>query len=106
MMYHISMFRVKPEHRNEKSLNEVIELLRRVPEGVRGVASYEIGRRQPPEMPEGRPSDVTFYDIIQRVGFESREACDGYVPSRGHTEFLKASSKYMENVAVLDYEEV
>lgn len=102
-MRHISVFRVKPEHRNEATLSLLEAQLRALPEQIPTITACEIGRK-PMELPVDSPNgEVAFYDLVQIITFATPEDCQGYPMTQGHRDFLAGSSQYMEQVVVIDY---
>jgi len=55
-------------------------------------------------MPTDSPNgEVQFYDLIQIITFATEEDCLAYPATQGHADFLASSSRYMEQVIVIDY---
>ena len=103
MMRHVSVFRLKPEHRNEHTIRQIEGQLRALPQKIPTITSCEIGVKplsMPPESPDGH---VQFYDLIQIITCASPEDSAGYPATAGHQEFLASSSEYMEQVIGIDY---
>lgn len=102
-MRHISVFRVRPEHRNEATLSLLEAQLNALPALIPAITACEIGRK-PMDMPVDAPNgEVRFYDLVQILTFATPEDCRDYPMTRGHLDFLASSSQYMEQVAVIDY---
>lgn len=102
-MRHISVFRVKPEHRNEATLSLLEAQLKALPAQIPTITACEIGRK-PMEMPVDSPNgEVSFYDLVQIITFASPEDCREYPMAPAHRDFLATSSQYMEQVIVIDY---
>lgn len=103
MMRHISVFRVKPEHRNPETIEAIAQQLRQLPDVIPTITACEIGVK-PFSMPTDSPNgEVQFYDLIQIITFASEQDCMAYPATKGHADFLASSSPYMEQVIVLDY---
>ena len=103
MMRHVSLFRVKPEHRNPETLESIAQQLRDLPKSVPTIVECEIGLKPFPMPTESPDGHVVFYDIIQIITFASAENCMAYPHAKGHHEFIAASSRYMEQVVGIDY---
>lgn len=104
MMKHISVFRLKSEHRNAETVVKIQRQLQELPQKVPFITGCEIGVKpmeMPPESPDG---NVQLYDLIQIITFATPEDCAAYPKSQGHQAFLKASSQYMEQVIGIDYQ--
>ena len=102
-MRHVSVFRVKPEHRNPETIQMLADQLRKLPQSVKTITACEIGVKPFPMPTESPDGHVQFYDLIQIITFASPEDCAGYPATQGHMDFLASSSKYMEQVIGIDY---
>ena len=104
-MRHVSVFRLKPEYRNPDTIESIRRQLMELPRKIPTITECEIGVK-PPEMPAESPDGhVQFYDLIQIISFATPEDCAAYPATRGHQEFLKTSSSFMEQVIGIDYPE-
>jgi len=104
MMKHVSVFRLKEEFRRPEIIAQLAEQLRALPGEIPSITNCEIGVKpmaMPTESPDGH---VQFYDLIQIITFASPEDCAAYPATKGHQNFLNASSPYMAEVVAIDYE--
>lgn len=102
-MRHVSVFRVKPEHRTPETIERVAALLRAMPQQLDTILDCEIGVKPFPMPTESPDGHVQFYDLIQIITFANEADCMAYPASEAHQAFLASSSQYMEQVIGLDY---
>lgn len=103
MMRHISVFRVRPEHRTPETIALLEQHLKELPRHVSTITDCEIGVKPFP-MPTASPDgNVQFYDLVQIITFATPEDCAAYPASQGHLDFLAFSKPYMEQVVGIDY---
>ena len=109
MFTHISLFQLKPEAKAAAA--EIVRFLRDLPAQVPGTVRNEAWAAAvlpPPDFPAGAaPADggPAFFDIIQRISFESREAAAAYPLSQGHMALVERYGEKIAAVAAIDYEE-
>ena len=103
MMKHVSMFRVKPEHRTPETIEMLARHLREMPGKEPSIVECEIGVKPFP-MPTQTPGgELLFYDLIQIIAFATPDDCMAYPGTQAHRDFAALSDPYMELVAALDY---
>lgn len=103
MMRHVSLFRLKPEHRSEAVAAKLADQLRAMPAAIPAITACEIGVKPaaiPAQSPDGH---VQFYDLIQIITFATPEDCMAYPGEKAHLDFVAESSQYMEQVVGIDY---
>lgn len=103
MMRHVSVFRVKPEHRTPEVIASLAQHLRELPRQLDTITECEIGVKPFPMPTQSPDGAVQFYDLIQIITFATEADCMAYPGSQAHRDFLAASSRYMEQVVGLDY---
>lgn len=102
-MRHVSVFRVKPEHRNPETIQMLADQLRALPQAVETIIDCEIGVKPFPMPTESPDGHLKFYDLIQIITFASPEDCAAYPAHQGHLDFRDGSSQYMAEVIGIDY---
>ena len=103
MMKHVSVFRLKAEHRTPETVELLAQQLREMPSKEPSIISCEIGVKPFP-MPTQTPGgELLFFDLIQIIGFATPEDCMAYPGTQVHQDFVALSDPYMEQVVALDY---
>lgn len=95
MIKHIVMFKFEAD-KKDGELENLIEKLRKLPEKIDDVRSYEIGRN----VVEGPRN----YDVVLVSTFDSLEDLKSYAVSEPHQEFLKYMNSCVSDVKVADFE--
>ncbi len=95
MIKHIVLFKFMTE-KKVSDMDTLIEKLRKLPEQIDLIRSYEVGAN----IVEGPRN----YDVALVSTFDSLADLKAYGASDPHTEFIKYMSTCVEDVKVLDYE--
>lgn len=102
-MRHVSVFRLKEEHRKPELIELLAQKLRELPNEIPAIVACEIGVKPFP-MPTVSPDGhLRFYDIIQIITFADESGCMAYPGEKAHQDFVAFSHEYMEEVIGLDY---
>jgi len=95
MIRHVVFFKFKPEA-SASGRKEVIEMLRRLPEKIDVIRSFEVG--------EDILRSARAWDLVLIATYDDLQALDVYIKHDDHVEVISKVREVCEAVGSVDYE--